>query len=206
VNKVTAQGRTVEEAVENGLLELNISREKAVVRVIDEGRKGFLRFFKSKPAIVEIERVIDPIEEATEFLKAVTTDMGVTAEIHGYRSGKRCSFSLKSDDIGVLIGKRGQTIHSLQLLTQLVINRYSTEYLTVTLDAEGYHDRRKQTLENLAKKLATQVSNTSQSVKLEPMPAHERKIIHQTLKKHPLVRTSSVEEGTKRRILIEPNK
>ncbi|MFC3886300.1 RNA-binding cell elongation regulator Jag/EloR [Bacillus songklensis] len=204
MNKVTATGHDIEEAIKKGLNMLNISREKADINVIDEGKRGFLGLWKSRPAVVEIEKVINPAEEAANFFKAVADEMGVQVKVEISKRGKYCDLYLSGDDIGILIGKRGQTINALQLLTQLVANRYSNQYLNITLNPEGYRDRRKETLENLAKKLAVQVSKTSKSVTLEPMPAHERKIIHHTLKKHPLVRTASIEEGPKRRIVIEP--
>ncbi|HWO97477.1 MAG TPA: RNA-binding cell elongation regulator Jag/EloR [Bacillus sp. (in: firmicutes)] len=204
MNKVTAEGQNVEEAVKSGLNALGISREQAIVRIVDEGKRGFLGLWKSRPAVVEIEKVIDPVEEAAHFLKAVASEMGVHVHMEISQTGKQHHFHLSGDNMGILIGKRGQTINALQLLTQLVANRYSNQYLTITLDPEGYKERRKETLENLAKKLAIQVSKTSEKVVLEPMPSYERKIIHQTLKNHPLVKTSSIGEGPKRKVVLEP--
>jgi spoIIIJ-associated protein len=204
VNKVTATGHNIEEAIKKGLNMLNISQEEASINVIDEGKRGFLGLWKSRPSVVEIEKVINPAEEAANFLKAVANAMGVQVGVEISQKGKYCDLYLSGEDIGILIGKRGQTINALQLLTQLVANRYSNQYLNVSLNPEGYRDRRKATLENLAKKLAVQVSRTSKSITLEPMPAHERKIIHHTLKNHSLVRTVSIEEGANRRIVIEP--
>lgn len=204
MNKVTAEGQNVEEAVKNGLSTLGISRDEAMIRVVDEGKRGFLGLWKSRPAVVEIEKVIDPVEEAAHFLKAVASEMGVHVHIEISQKGKQHEFHLSGENMGILIGKRGQTTNALELLTQLVANRYSNEYLTITLDPEGYKDRRRETLESLAKKLAAQVSKTSEKVILEPMPAHERKIIHQTLKNHPLVKTSSIGEGAKRKVVLEP--
>lgn len=204
MNKVTAEGQNVEEAVKNGLSALGISQDKAIVRVVDEGKRGFLGLWKSRPAVVEIEKVIDPIEEAAHFLKAVASEMGIHVHIEISQKGKQHEFQLSGENMGVLIGKRGQTLNALELLTQLVVNRYAKEYLTITLDPEGYKERRREALEKLAKKLAAQVSKTSQKVVLEPMPPHERKIIHQTLKHHPLVKTSSIEEGAKRQVVLEP--
>lgn len=206
MNKVTAEGQNVEEAVKNGLSTLGISRDEAIIRVVDEGKRGFLGLWKSRPAVVEIQKVVDPIEEAAHFLKAVASEMGMDVHIEVSQKGKQYEFRLSGENIGILIGKRGQTLNALELLTQLAANRYANEYVTITLDPEGYKERRRETLENLAKKLAAQVSKTSEKVVLEPMPAHERKIIHQTLKNHPSVQTSSTGEGAKRKVVLKPIK
>ncbi|WP_374718677.1 RNA-binding cell elongation regulator Jag/EloR [Parageobacillus toebii] len=205
MKEVTATAATVDEAVQLALQQLGVSRDRAEITVLDEGRKGLFGIFGSRPAVVKAKLMIDPVEEAELFLKNVVKQMGVTAaKIEKQQDGKRVTFMITGEQVGLLIGKHGQTLNSLQLLTQLVANRYAKEYVSIIVDAENYRERREKTLIQLAQKLAEKAIKTGKEVKLEPLPAHERKIIHNALANYKKVTTYSVGEEPHRYIVVSP--
>ncbi|MGJ7920607.1 RNA-binding cell elongation regulator Jag/EloR [Neobacillus sp. LXY-4] len=204
MKQVTATGQTVEEAVKSALAQLNTTKDRTEVSIIDEGKKGIFGIFGSRPAVVKVSVKIDPIEEAMKFITDVANNMGVNVEIESFQDGKHVHFVLTGEKIALLIGKRGQTLNSLQYLTQLVINRYADQYLTVMLDAEDYRKRRNETLIQLAERLASKAVKTGKHVALEPMPSYERKVIHTALVENKKIKTYS--DGTEpyRHIVIAP--
>ncbi|MFS0865531.1 RNA-binding cell elongation regulator Jag/EloR [Fredinandcohnia sp. 179-A 10B2 NHS] len=202
MKQVTATGQTVDEAVESALAQLNTTRDRTEIKIIDEGKKGIFGIFGSKPAVVKVTVLIDPVEEAQKFLEKVVSTMGVSAKVDVKRNGKNVMFNLSGEKIALLIGKRGQTLNSLQYLTQLVANRFSDQYLNIMVDAENYRGRREETLVQLAERLADKVVRTKQKVALEPMPSYERKVIHTALVNNPKVKTSSNGADPNRHIVI----
>ncbi len=205
MKQVTATGQTVDEAVKSALAQLQSTKDRAEVSIIDEGKKGIFGF-GSRPAVVKVTVKLDPIEEAKKFLVDVSEKMGVKVEIEVLREGKQVQFILSGEKIALLIGKRGQTLNSLQYLTQLVINRYSEQYLNVLLDAENYRARRNETLVQLAERLAHKAVRTGQKVALEPMPSYERKVIHTALMENHRIKTYSDGVEPNRHIVIAPVK
>lgn len=206
MKQVTATGQTVDEAVESALAQLNTTRETAEINVIDEGKKGFLGLFGARPAIVKVTVKPDAVEEASNYLKAIGEQLGASIQVEVNREGKHVHFTLTGDKIALLIGKRGQTLNSLQFLTQLVMNRYSDHYSTVLLDAEDYRKRRNETLIQLAERLAQKAVRTGQTVALEPMPSYERKVIHTALMSNKRIKTFSDGTEPHRHIVISPAK
>ena len=206
MKQVTATAQTVSEAVESALKELNTTMDKTVVQVVDEGKKGFLGLFGSRPAIVKVTVKHDPLAEAKKFIENVAEKMGTEVHVHHKQEGKVVTFELTGDKIAMLIGKRGQTLNSLQYLTQLVANRNSDQYLTIMLDAEDYRSRRYDSLTNLAEKMANKVIYTKKEVSLEPMPSFERKVIHSALMSNKKVKTYSAGSEPHRHIVIAPNR
>jgi spoIIIJ-associated protein len=204
VKEITANGHTVNEAVEEALKQLKATREEVEIIVLDEGKKGIFGFFGKRPANVKVKLLHDPVKEAQAFLTDVIKKMGIDAQIHVKRANKVVSFQLSGDKMAVLIGKRGQTLNSLQYLTQLVANRYSKYYLQIIIDAENYRDRRKDTLNQLAARLAGQAIRTSKNISLEPMPSYERKIIHAALSEFNEIKKYSVGEEPNRHLVISP--
>jgi spoIIIJ-associated protein len=206
VKQVTATGQTVKEAVESALAQLNTTKDRTDVAIIDEGKKGIFGIFGSRPAVVKVTVIIDPIEEAKKFLLQVSEQMGAPIDIAIKRDGKQVLFVMTGEKIALLIGKRGQTLNSLQYLTQLIINRFSNHYLTVILDAEDYRNRRNDTLIQLAHRLAIKALKTGRDVALEPMPSYERKVIHTALSNNKRVKTFSDGSDPHRHIVISPVK
>jgi spoIIIJ-associated protein len=206
VKEVTATAATVDEAVQSALRQLGVSENRAEIIVLDEGKKGLFGIFGSRPAVVKAILKIDPIKEAELFLKKVIQQMGVNeATIEKQQHGKQVTFMITGEQVGLLIGKHGQTLNSLQLLTQLVVNRYAEEYVSIVVDAENYRERREKTLMQLAQKLAEKAVKTGKEVKLEPLPAHERKIIHSALANHKKVVTYSVGAEPHRYVVVSPS-
>ncbi|UCZ53250.1 protein jag [Bacillus shivajii] len=204
MRKVTVSGKTVDEAVEVGLGKLEETKDNVEIKVIEEPQKGFFGLLGSKPAVVEVIVKPDPVKEALVFLRETIDKMGVTASVEKEERKEGICLNITGADIGVLIGKRGQTLDSLQYLTNLVANKQSDQYLRIHLDAEGYRERRKEALETLAKRLANKALRTRREVRLEPMNAHERKIIHTTLQNVDGIKTFSDGEEPNRRIIVAP--
>ncbi|RKQ32975.1 RNA-binding cell elongation regulator Jag/EloR [Oceanobacillus halophilus] len=204
MREITASGHTVDEAVQSALEQLNTTRDQVEITIIDEGKKGLLGLFGSKPAVVKVSIVQDPVLETEKFIKQITTNMNMDVDISTNVDGKHVTYELSGKNIAILIGKRGQTLNALQYLTHLAINKNSETYYTVTLDAEGYRGRRKETLDSLALKMADKAIHLNKPVALEPMPAFERKIIHSALQGNPKISTYSDGEEPHRHIVIQP--
>lgn len=136
MKQVTATGQNVDEAVESALAQLKTTKDRTEIDVIDEGKKGIFGLFGTRPAVVKVTVKIDAVEEAVNYLKSVGLQMGAPIEVDVKKEGKTVLFTMSGEKIALLIGKRGQTLNSLQFLTQLVMNRYSEQYSTVLLDAE----------------------------------------------------------------------
>ncbi|WP_077623773.1 RNA-binding cell elongation regulator Jag/EloR [Sediminibacillus massiliensis] len=205
MRQVTATGQTVEDAVQSALKQLNTIRDQVDVEIIDEGKKGLLGLFGSKPAIVKVSVLQNPIQKAETYIKQVTQQLGADVEVSSFVNGKEVTFELTGDKIAILIGKRGQTLNALQYLLQLALNNSADKYYTVHLDAEGYRGRRKETLHNLASRLAEKAISTRKEVSLEPMPSYERKVIHTALQHHDKVTTHSAGEEPNRHVVIKPS-
>lgn len=199
---ITAKGQTVELAVQDALRQLNVSRDQVDVHVLDEGKRGFLGLIGNRPAVVEVVVKKDPIQEAEKYLKNIVQEMDVDVILTKKVKGREIEFTFSGKDVGVLIGKRGHTLNSLQYLTKLVANRSTKQYIGITIDAENYRSKRRDTLESLSYRLAKQVMVTKKNIVLEPMPSFERKIIHQSLLNHPNVVTTSEGKEPHRRVVI----
>ncbi|MFT8321812.1 MAG: RNA-binding cell elongation regulator Jag/EloR [Bacillus sp. (in: firmicutes)] len=205
MREVTATGQTVEAAVESALAQLKTTKNQAEIIVVDKGKKGFFGF-GARSAVVKVKQLMNPIDHAKDFLLDVCSKMGVTVDIALKQEGKNILFQLSGEKIALLIGKRGQTLNSLQYLTQLVINRESTKYYNVKLDAEGYRLRRKESLIHLAERMANKAKRINKELSLEPMPSEERKIIHSALVHVKGIKTFSSGEHENRHIIISPVK
>lgn len=205
MREITATGQTVEEAVESALAQLKTTRERIDISIVDEGKKGLFGLFGSKPAVVKVIVKPNAIEIALEFLQTVLANMDIQAEIEIVNeSDRHIMFNITGEKMGLLIGKRGQTINSLQYLTQLAANRHSEHYVTIILNPEQYRERRKETLIQLAERLASKAQHLRKPVSLEPMPNYERKIIHTALSENRQVQTISEGEEPNRYVVILP--
>ena len=203
--EVTA--KTVDDAIIEAGIKLSVSTENMEYEVIEKESAGFLGLNK-KPAKIRA-RVKEEEKPAVEdFLCKVFEAMGVKAEaeINFDEEEKTMNINLTGDDMGMLIGKRGQTLDSLQYLVSLVANKDSDTYIKVKLDTENYRERRKETLENLAKNIANKVRRTRHSVALEPMNPYERRIIHSVLQNNKFVETHSEGEEPYRKVIVSMKK
>ena len=200
--KVTA--KTVEEAVTKALIELEITSDKLEYEVIEKGSAGFLGI-DSKPAVIQAKKKETLEDRAVEFLTQIFDAMSMTVQIDlEYKAEeKELCINLSGGDMGILIGKRGQTLDSLQYLVSLMVNKANAgDYIRVKLDTENYRERRKETLETLAKNIAYKVKRTKRSVSLEPMNPYERRIIHAALQNDRYVVTRSDGEEPFRHVII----
>ena len=210
--------KTVEEAIQLALEKLNVSREKVEVAVIKEGKPGILGL-GGEEAVVRVTPLengpaeeVDISDRAEEILENLLAAMGVQASVvvnvePGGEKGVAGSVTLDiiGDDLGILIGRWGQTLASLQYMVRLILAHQLKAWLPVTIDVEGYKQRRFEALQNLAYRLAEQVQIEKAPFTLETMPAYERRIIHMTLAEHPKVTTRSIGMGESRRVVIEPS-
>lgn len=204
---IRVEGKTVEEAVKEAMVRLECSNEEIEYNVLEEGSKGFLGL-GSKPAIIEAKKKETEEDKllgaAAGFLTSVfeTMNMDVKLETSYNEEERTIEINMLGDDMGNLIGKRGQTLDSLQYLTSLVVNKSQEEYIRVKLDTENYRERRRETLENLAKNIAFKVKRSKRPVKLEPMNPYERRIIHSTLQGDKYVYTKSEGEEPYRHVVV----
>lgn len=199
--EVTA--KTVDDAITEGLIKLGTTSDKVDYEVIEKGSSGFLGI-GSKPAVIKIRKKSTMEDVIRDFLTDVFQAMNMVVEIviKKDEDSKVIEVELRGEDMGVLIGKRGQTLDSLQYLTNLAANRQSDEYVKVKLDTEDYRKRRKETLENLAKNIAYKVKRTRRPVSLEPMNPFERRIIHSALQNDKFVCTHSEGEEPFRHVVV----
>ena len=200
---ITVSAKTVDEAVTKALIQLETTSDKLVYEVVDKGSAGFLGI-GAKPAVIKAGKQETIEDKARDFLNRVFEAMNlpVTIEISYDEEEKEMSINLVGDDMGILIGKRGQTLDSLQHLVSMVLNKGNEGYLRVKLDTENYRARRKETLETLAKNIAYKVKRTKRSVSLEPMNPYERRIIHAALQNDKYVTTRSEGEDPFRHVVI----
>lgn len=205
MEEIRKSAKTVDDAIAAALAELGAAREEVDITVIDEGSKGFLGMFGSKDAVVLVKKNFNPEKEAETFLKEVFLSMGLIVKIKTEQKDKHLYIDLTGDDMGILIGKRGQTLDALQYLVNLVVNKKSPYYISVMLDTENYRQRRKETLESLAFNLAKKVKHTKRNVVLEPMNPYERRIIHSAVAKVEGVNSKSVGEEPYRKVVISPD-
>ncbi|MEI3610048.1 RNA-binding cell elongation regulator Jag/EloR [Pseudogracilibacillus sp. SO10305] len=205
MREVTASGQTVDEAVESALKQLNMSREEVEIDIIDEGKKGFLGIFGSSRAVVKVREVQNRVEDAKNYLISIAKNMDVDIDVIVEETEKVVTFTLEGDKLGLLIGKRGRTLNSLQYLTQLVLNKDGHKFQSVIVDAEGYRKRREETLMDLANKMAEKSIQLNKKISLEPMPAYERKIIHSALQETNTITTFSEGREPHRYIVIKPS-
>jgi spoIIIJ-associated protein len=202
MKKIVVSGKSVEEAVILGLTELNTTEDRVKISIIQHGSKGLFGLFGSKEAKVELEVIPDALEHTILFLKEVFIAMNLAVQVDKQVNEEGITFNLIGTDLGILIGRRGQTLDSLQYLVNIVANRFSNTHLRIILDAESFRERRKKTLEELAIRLAGRVIRFKKEVVLEPMSSQERKIIHFRLQDHDLVKTVSKGEEPNRRVVI----
>ena len=196
-------GKTVEEAIEAALAELGLERDQVDYRVLEAPSKPLFGLLGGREAKVEVTiKKVEPIERAKLFIEKVTKAMHLLVSISVISNEDAVTLNLKGEDLGILIGKHGQTLDALQYLTNLVANREGRERIRFIVDVEDYRKRRADTLQQLAFRLADRVKRSGDRVVLEPMTPHERKIIHMSLQEDLRIETYSEGEEPFRRVVI----
>lgn len=202
---IEKSAKTVDEAIELALVELGIDRENADVEIIDEGSRGLFGL-GAKDALVRVTANVNLEQRARAFLDDVFLAMGLRVDLDIRTEGKVMFINLIGENLGIVIGKRGDTLDALEHLVNLSVNKGDGEYTKVILDAENYRARREQTLTKLAKNLASSALRNNRKITLEPMHSNERRIIHATLQNNPNVDTFSIGEEPNRKVVISPKK
>ena len=200
---VEFSAKTVDDAMTEACQKLTVTSDKLEYEVVEEGSSGFLGI-GAKPAVIKARIKNSVADKAKEFLKEVFDAMNIVVviDVKYDEENRNIDIELSGDEMGVLIGKRGQTLDSLQYLVSLVVNKDEDEYIRVKVDTEDYRKRRKETLENLAKNIAYKVKRTKRPVSLEPMNPYERRIIHSALQNDKYVTTHSEGEEPFRRVVV----
>lgn len=193
--------KTKEEAIAAALAELNATEDEVEIETVEEGSKGFLGL-GSKDAVVKVTLLPNPERRAKDFLNGIFDILGEEVDVAVQTEDDTIKVEFAGPDMGVVIGKRGETLDALQYLTSLVVNRGDSDFKKVSLDAENYREKRNAALESLAHKLAKKVTRTRRSTTLEPMNSYERRIIHSALQEDPYVTTYSVGQGVNRKVVI----
>ena len=205
---VEFKGKTLDEALMQASVELGCASTDLEYNVVSEGSTGFLGLIGSKPFVISARKKKTFVDDVREYLETLFKAMDIQADIkiEFNETDNLLDIDVEGPEMGILIGKRGQTLDSLQHLVSLVINKHSEEYIRVKLDTENYRERRKETLEQLAKNIAYKVKRTRRPASLEPMNPYERRIIHSALQDDKFVYTKSEGEDPFRHVVVLPKK
>lgn len=204
---IEISAKTVDEAITEALVKLGTTSDRIEYEIVEKGNNGFLGIGR-KDAVIKVRKKYSVNDDIKDFLNKVFEAMDLKVEIvmTAEENSNVINVDLKGDDMGVLIGKRGQTLDSLQYLTNLAVNKNAESFVKVKIDTEDYRKRRRETLENLAKNIAYKVKRTRRPASLEPMNPYERRIIHSALQDDKFVYTKSEGEDPFRHVVVLPKK
>lgn len=205
---IEISGKTVDDAITEALIKLETTSDKIEYEVIEKGSTGVLGFIGKKPAIIKVRKKFDLVDHTYAFLEDMFKAMNIEVKsvIEFDEDDRTMNIEFSGPEMGILIGKRGQTLDSLQYIISLVINKETTSYVRVKTDTENYRARRKETLETLAHNIAHKVKRTRRPVALEPMNPYERRIIHSALQSDNSIETHSEGEEPYRKVVITMKK
>ena len=200
---IEVSAKTYDEAVTEALVKLGLTSDQVKIEVLDKGSSGFLGI-GAKPVKIKVTKNLTVDGYLNKFLSDIFEAMKMEVTVHMQIDEEKRSISidLQGNEMGVLIGKRGQTLDSLQLLVNNAVHKNFETYYKVKIDTENYRVRRKETLENLAKNVAYKVKRTKHSVTLEPMNPFERRVIHSALQNDKYVMTHSEGDEPFRHIVV----
>jgi spoIIIJ-associated protein len=206
VRSVEKSARTVEEAVESAVRELGVSKDDVIVDVIEEPTRGFLGILGGRDARVRVTAKKDKAEIAYEFITGLLDNMGVAGKVEVHNQGDVRALEVTGTDLGLLIGRHGQTLRHLEFLANVVSSKGIGRVRRISVDVGGYRKRRERELEDMARNMARKVERTGRSSFLRPMDARDRRIVHMTLQKNGRVVTHSEGDEPFRRVVISPRK
>ena len=205
IKEVVVSAKSVEEAVENGCVRLGVDRDRLGHEVLEESAKGLFSIFKNSQYKVRVFYELTKSDVAMAYLQGILDQMGLhSAAIRKEEAADGVKLTLEGEGLGVVIGHRGETLDALQYLTGLAANRVDEKYFRVTLDCGNFREKREQTLEGLARKMATSAVKTGREIRLEPMNPYERRIIHAAVQKVAGATSASFGEEPNRRVVIKP--
>jgi spoIIIJ-associated protein len=200
---VEKRGKNVDEAIKAALDELGCEIEDVVVEVIEEPTRGILGFVGKKPAVVRVSKREKPGEDVRKVLEDLLDRMGLAYRIDKVEmEDDRIRINIAGKDVGLLIGRKGETLNALQFLVGLIYNRNREEKVRIILDVEDYRKKKEQSLHNLALRLSDKVKNTKKNVVMRPMNSQERRIVHTALQGDPQVTTYSTGDEPNRKVVI----
>ncbi len=201
-NSVEKTGKTIQEAIKAALEELRADENSVDVEVLEEGNKGIFGIIGNKVARVRVTLKESAAEKARQFVKDVLEKMKLNADIFVEETEDSILLKIHGNDIGIIIGRRGETLDSLQYLASLVVNKEKGNYKRVVVDVENYRQKREETLIKLANRLADRVIKYKKNIVLEPMNPYERRIIHSSLQDNSYVETYSIGDEPNRKVVI----
>lgn len=207
MKSIETEGKTVEEALDKALIQLNADKDNVDIEVLDHGSKGLFKVIGVKPAKIRVSIKYNYIEEARNFIEKMLEHMDIDAEIAIKEENNTIKINLSGKKMGVIIGYRGETLDSIQYLISLIVNKtHEIPHKKVILDTENYRSKREETLKGVALKIANKVKITGKTFKLEPMNPYERRIIHFALQGNSFVNTYSEGDEPFRRVVVELKK
>lgn len=206
MKSVEKTGKTIDEAINAALQELGAGRDSVEIEVIEEANKGIFGLIGARSARVRVVVKDDPAQRAVSFLEEVFKSMGVQAQMDVKKKGDEIYIGFSGKELGILIGRRGDTLDALQYLANLAVNKNSEKRIRILLDVEEYRKRREETLIKLALRLSDKVKKTRKNVVLEPMNPHERRVIHTALQNDDSVYTFSQGNEPYRKVVISLKK
>lgn len=201
MSSIVKSAKNVETAIQLALDELDLLREQAKIEILEEGSSGFFGL-GAKEAIVKVTAISMADTKAKEFLEDIFMAMGMQVDIDIKLEGKNMNINLSGENMGLIIGKRGDTLDALEHLVSLCVNKGDGDYIKVILDTENYREKRHQTLVKLADSLAASVVRNKRKIVLEPMSSNERRIIHATLQSNAYVDTYSIGDEPNRKVVV----
>lgn len=201
---IEVSGKTIEDAVAEALKTLNMDRDSVSVEILEKPKSGFLGI-GAVPAKIRVSYEYSRADKTRDFLEELFKKMNIEAKIDIAKEEEgRLKVTLSGDEMGLIIGRRGENLDALQYITNLSVNKNEDERVRVSIDTENYREKREESLERLAKRVADKVSKYGRSVSLEPMPPSERRIIHACLQDYKGVTTFSIGSEPQRRVIVAP--
>ena len=206
-NSIIAEGKTTNEAIENGLKQLKVSKKMVDIKVLEsEEKRSFFSILAPRVVILTEKEQEEAEKNIEKFLKELKESIKEEFEYEIVKTSSKINVNLNGEGLGYLIGYRGETLYAMQNIMSTIAGKGIQNRVRVILDIQGYKEKREKTLEELAKKVAKTVIRTKKPIKLEPMQAYERKIIHSALQENEKIETISVGEEPHRRIVISLKK
>ncbi len=202
LKRIVKVAKSTDEAIAEALAELGVGREMVEIEVLEESSKGLFGILGGKDAKVAVTLKQTPVSLATQFLDDLFFGMGIKVDVECELNGEDLAIDLSGPDMGIVIGKRGETLDAIQYLTSLVINKTKESYVKVTIDTENYRAKRKDALEALASRIADKVAKSGRRYILEPMNPYERRVIHAALQDNAKVSTYSIGEEPNRKVVV----
>ena len=202
LKRIEKIAKSTDDAVNAALIELGATRDMVDIEVVEQGSKGLFGILGGKDAKVIVTLKDTPQSAATDFLNDLFFGMGINVQVNTELQGDKMSINLEGSDMGIVIGKRGETLDAIQYLTSLVVNKSKDSYIRISIDSENYREKRKEALQTLARRIVDKVARTGKRYILEPMNPYERRVIHAYVQDDAKVYTYSIGDEPNRKVVI----